>query len=385
MIRLISPPCALVLLQIVTACAAQHPRVDAAGRPVTSYVYVVPDDVGDGWRTASLSDTGIDQEIIERLVVGILSREFENIHSVLLVKDGDLVLEEYFYGYQREQLHELHSVSKSVTSVLVGIAVDKGMIPDIERPVYAYFPDYKGTAWIDGEYDVNIKHLLTMSAAVSWDERSRSLDDSRNSIIAMLQSDDWIRYVLERKRAETPGQSYNYSGGLTVLLGEILHRASGLYADEFAEKHLFGPLDISRYHWGQHRDGTVNTQGGLSLTPRDLAKIGYMMLKGGLWNGRRIVSEKWVADSTRAHIATEPGGWGYGYQWFRIEADVCGRIIEAFAAIGRGGQYIVAAPAQDQLAVFTSQPYSNSQRLLLPLTLLKDFVLPAMMPSDACR
>jgi CubicO group peptidase (beta-lactamase class C family) len=127
----------------------------------------------------------------------------------------------------------------------VGIAVDKGMIPDIKRPVYAYFPDYKGTAWIDGKYDINIKHLLTMSAGVSWDERSRSLDDLRNSIIAMFQSDDWIRYVLERKLAGTPGQTYNYSGGLNVLLGEILHRASGLYADEFAEKHLFAPLDIS--------------------------------------------------------------------------------------------------------------------------------------------
>ena len=383
-LRALSLSVALVALPLA-GCALQHPRLDAGGQPVTRYAYTVPEQTDDGWETASLAAVGIEEEPITRMVEGILTGDFPNIHSLLLVKDGKLVLEEYFYGYDRARLHELHSVSKSVTALLIGIAVDQGLIADLDRPAYAYFPGYWGTPWVAEQYDITIRHLLTMSAGLAWDESSHPYDDPRNSIVAMLRSDDWLRYVLARPRAEAPGRRYNYNGGLTLLLGAILRHASGLPADKFAETHLFGPLGIAAYHWSRHPDGTIGTPGGLSLRPRDLAKIGAVMLNGGLWQGRRIVSQDWVAAATKVQIEIVPGGWGYGYQWYRIDTEHCGRPIEAFAAIGRGGQYIVAAPELDQMAVFTSQPYNNTERLMLPLRLLTDFVLPASLPPGRCR
>lgn len=378
------PICLGLLSLPIAACASQHPRLDTAGEPVTRYVYAVPEQRDDGWATASLHEVGIEEAPITQMVEGILAREFPNIHSILLVKDGKLVLEEYFYGYDRERLHELHSVSKSVTALLIGIAVDKGLIADLDRPVYTYFPDAWGTPWVAEPYDITVRHLLTMSAGLAWDESSHPYDDPRNSIVAMLRSESWLRYVLERPRAEAPGQRYVYNGGLTLLLGAILQRASRLPADKFAERHLLGPLGIAAYRWYRHPDGTIGTPGGLSLRPRDLAKIGAVMLNGGLWQGRRIVSQAWVEAATRVQIEIEPGDWGYGYQWYRIDTEHCGRPIEAFAAIGRGGQYIVVAPDLDQMAVFTSQPYENAERLYLPLTLLKEFVLPASLPPGFC-
>ncbi len=290
-----APVCLALLCLLLAACAVEHPRLDAAGEPVTRYVYAVPEQLDDGWETTSLAAVGIDEAPIVRLIEGILARDVPNGHSVLLVKDGKLVLEEYFYGYDRARLHELHSVSKSVTAVLVGIAVDRGFIASLDWKVSTYFPDYWRTHWVAEDYDVTIRHLLTMSASVAWNETSRPIEDSRNDIIAMLRSEDWVRYVLQRQRVGPAGQRYNYNGGLTILLGEILHRTAGLPADAFAEEHLFGPLGITTYRWHRNRDGTINTQGGLSLRPRDLAKIGYTMLKGGLWQQRRILSETWVA------------------------------------------------------------------------------------------
>lgn len=365
-----------MMLCIFLSCA---PRANRWGLPQYKYTYQVPAKAEDSWEIAALYEEGIDSGKIDELIRSILNKRFKNIHSVLLVRNGKLVLEEYFYGYQRDTKHELHSVSKSITSILVGIAIDQKKIPGVGEKVYEFFPEYKGSRWIDQKYNIAVEHVLTMSAGIDWDEQSHRLTDRRNDIVAMIYGDDWLEYVLNKKQIEAPGKRFNYSGGLNVLLGGIIKNSSDLYADKFAEKYLFGPLGISDYRWGRHPDGTINTQGGLSLRPRDMAKIGYLFLKGGRWQGRQIVSRTWVAESTKAHL---PAYFGlkYGYQWHRGGADVNGQIHETFFAWGRGGQFIFVLPEFDLVAVFTSRPYDNAYGVFFPLGIVPNYVIPAMLP-----
>lgn len=365
-----------IMICLFVSCA---PRANRWGLPQYEYTYQVPEETGDGWEIAALHEAGVDSGKIVRLLRDILNKRFKNIHSVLLVKNGKLVLEEYFYGYDRDTKHQLHSVSKSITSILVGIAVDQEMVPGVDEKVYEFFPEYKGTRWIDQKYDIAVEHVLTMSAGIDWDEQSHRLTDRRNDIVATLYSDDWLHYVLDKKQIEAPGKRFNYSGGLNLLLGGIIRNSTDSHADKFAEKYLFGPLGISDYRWGRHPDGTINTQGGLSLRPRDMAKIGYLFLKGGRWQGRQIVSRNWVSESTRAHIPAY-FGLGYGYQWYRGQTTVNRKVFETFFAWGRGGQFIFVIPEFELVAVFTSRPYDNSYGAFFPLGIVPNYIIPAMLP-----
>ena len=365
------------MICLSVSCA---PRANRWGLPQHEYTYQIPPETDDGWKISSLHEEGVNPEKINKLLRDILNKRFKNIHSVLLVRNGKLILEEYFYGYDRDSKHELHSVSKSITSILVGIAIDQKMISGVDKKVYEFFPEYKGTRWIDQKYDIVVEHVLTMSAGIDWDEQSYRLTDRRNDILATLYSDDWLQYVLNKKQIEEPGKRYNYSGGLNLLLGGMIKHSSDLYADKFAEKYLFGPIGITDYRWHRHSDGTINTQGGLSLRPRDMAKIGYLFLKGGRWQGTQIVSRTWVTESTRAHI---PAYFGlkYGYQWHRGQTNVNGQFFETFFAWGRGGQFIFVLPEFDLVAVFTSRPYDNAYGVFFPLGIVPNYVIPSMLPA----
>jgi len=346
--------------------------------PYFQYVYQIPEQTDDGWETSSLSKEGVDSGKIEELMRSIVNGTFPNVYSVLLVRNGKLVLEKYFYGYDRDAKHQMHSVTKSITSILVGMAVDHKMIPSVDKKVYEFFPEYKGTSWIGQKYEIDLRDVLTMTAGLDWDETTYSYFDSRNTLERMFQSNNWVKYVLDRKVIESPGERFNYNGGLTLLLAAIIRNTSGLYADKFAEQYLFAPLGISDYHWHKHRDGTINSFGGLSLRPRDMAKIGYLLLKGGKWKGRQIVSQKWINESTREHKATG-GGYGYGYQWWRGKAVISNQVIEAFWAWGRGGQFIFVFPSLDLVAVFTSEPYANPEGAYRPFAMLTKYIIPAQL------
>ena len=371
-------PLFLIFILVTAACTNWSPRVNRYGLPEHQYIYQEPEEIDDGWETSSLTMEGLDSSKIKDMIYSIVNKQYKGIHSVLLVKNGKLVLEEYFYGYHRERIHALHSVSKSITSILVGIAIDQKMIPDVNKKVYKFFPDYIDTRWVGEKYDITLEHVLTMSSGIDWDERSKPLTDSRNDIVALIYySDNWIKYVLDKKLVEPPGERYNYSGGLTILLGGIIKESSGLYADEFAERYLFGPLGISDYYWHRHRDGTINTQGGLALRPRDMAKIGYVMLRGGSWQGKQIVSQEWIKESTEYQLS-DYYGYGYGYQWRSGKTIINEEPVRMFFAWGRGGQCIFVFPTLDLIAVFTSSIHDNVL-VFQPLGIVTKYILPAML------
>ncbi|MCK5343717.1 MAG: serine hydrolase, partial [Candidatus Heimdallarchaeota archaeon] len=352
-----------LIIVLILSCS---PRTTRWGLPQNDYTYQVPEKIDDGWEYSDLKAEGVDPKKINELMGNILKGDIKNIHSILLVKNGKLIFEEYFYGYNRDTKHIIYSASKSVTSILVGIAMDQKMIPNVDQKVYAFLPEYKGTKWVDQKYDITLKHVLTMSAGIDWQHEKYPHHDARNSTGAMSRSGDWIKFVLDRDMIERPGNRFNYSDGLTMLLGGIIKRSTGMYADEFAEKHLFTPLGISEYSWRKSPGGSVITAWGLSLKPRDMAKIGYLFLRQGKWNDRQIISQKWVSESTKAQITDVTVGYGYGYQWWCGEKDIYDQFIKVYYAAGMGGQLIFVSPSQNLVAVITSSAISNVLKELRP-------------------
>ena len=340
------------------------------------YSYQGPSKFDDGWDVSSLSNEGVDRNKITAMMNSILADDFPNIHSVLLIKNGKLVFEEYFNGYSREIKQVVASVTKSITSILVGIALDKQMIGSINESVYEFFPEYRDTRWIDQKYKITLKHVLTMTAGVDWDEITFLHPDPQNPNTLMYESDHPIGYILDKKQIQQPGSRWRYNSGLTVLLGGILKNTTGLYADKFAEQYLFKPMGIVDYLWLKHPDGTIYTHGDLFLKPRDMAKIGYIMLNQGKWKNKQIVSNAWIIESTREHIETFKG-YGYGYQWRFGKTFICDQEIEAFWASGTGGQKIYVFPKLDLVAVFTSKIFGNNSGHVRNESLLANFIIPA--------
>lgn len=201
---------------------------------------------------------GLETNLIRELFERIGNSGFKNIHSVLLIKNGKLAVEEYFSGqdsqgryqaFTRETLHEMHSATKSVNSILIGIAIDQHLIRGVEEKISTFFPEYSDIFTNKQKDAIRLKDLLSMTAGLSWDEWTHPYTDPRNDAAAMAGRTDFFRYVLEKPVAAAPGAKFVYNSGISLLLGEIVCRASGSKADKFAERYLFSPLGISNYAW----------------------------------------------------------------------------------------------------------------------------------------
>jgi CubicO group peptidase (beta-lactamase class C family) len=364
----------------------------------TGYEYAVPEENGDGWSTASLADVGMDPDILADLMNRLYRHPAHLVHSLLIVKDGSLVFEEYFDGrdvdlfdpdllggdtlnlvarhFDRDVLHHCASVTKSVTSLLVGIAVDQGTVPSIEAPLFSFFPEYARLRSREKDR-ITLHDALAMASGLRYDEESRPIADARNDAHRLFFSDEPIAFTLGRDLMDDPGYAYHYNTGTTVLLGEIIRRSTGMSVDSFAEEHLFGPLGITRYRWAplQGDPAILHAGGGLYLRPRDMAKIGQLMLRNGVWDGHRVVSSGWVRSSTTPQVRISAGGnfRSYGFQWKigRFGAH------DAYWAAGWGGQYIVVIPDLDLVFVQTAGRYSGEDVAPLYDEIIEAYVLPA--------
>ena len=256
--------------------------------------------------------------------------------------------------YKHGNLHTMQSVSKSVTSALVGIAVGRGELPAVARRSSPIFEGFRLSDTDSRRTDMTLEQVLTMTTGIKWDESTVTYTDPANSCANMEKSQDWIQFVLDQPMADAPGAKFVYNSGATELLSFLIKKGTGKQAHEYAAEHLFGPLGITDTYWKTTPTGLADTEGGLYLTARDLAKIGYLYLHDGVWDGsgccRRAGSRppparKWTrgpASSARAK---------YGYQWWVLPYGSAGR--HAFAALGYGGQRLIVVPEHDLIAVFT--------------------------------
>jgi CubicO group peptidase (beta-lactamase class C family) len=346
------------------------------------YAYTVPVRTDDGWATSSLEQEGVDAGPINRMMAALFEGVYKDTHSILLIKSGKLVLEEYFSGHGRGSRHVMASATKSVSSILIGVAVDRGLIPNVDMELQEVFREYPETRWVQGNYPVTLEHVLTMTAGLDWKAATSEvpLSDPRNDDAGLYRSSEPIRYTLDKKMIEPPGTRFNYSTGLSTLLGEVVRKASGMPVAQFAEEYLFRPLKITDARWKRYPDGTVDTGGGLFLRPRDMAKMGQLVLNRGKWDGREIVSDAWVRVSTTAHVAQRGRlmmSDYYGYQWHVGLRNVNQQMVTGISAQGLGGQYIIVLPTLDAVMVLTSKhPYSSGW--LNGQAMLAKYVIPAL-------
>ncbi len=334
---------------------------------------------GDAWRSSAPEDQGLSGPTLAALDAEFASGQHGFIDAMLVIRHGHVVFDRQYthdydrlfegndpvrgpYNYydpdwhpwhQRSDLHTLQSVTKSVTSALIGIAIGRGEIPGVEAPVLQYF-DASVVAHLDErKRRITLQNLLTMTAGMKWDEDTVPYTDPANSCTVMEASDDWVRYVINQPMEHEPGQVFRYSSGASQMLAHILFKATGRQVDDYARDHLFGPLGIQRSYWKRTPTGLPDTEGGLYLTRQDLAKFGYLYLHDGVWAGRRILPEGWVAETMqpRANPDTvDERAFRYGYQWWLVPYGAGGR--SAFACLGYGGQRLLVVPEHDLVAVF---------------------------------
>ena len=329
-----------------------------------------------GWTESTPAAEGMDAAPLDAFDRELAAGKSGYVDSMLVIRHGKVVYEKtydhaadyarLFKGkgapgiynyydpgwhpyYKGTKLHTMQSVSKSVTSALVGIAIGEGKVPGVGAKAMSYFSDFKIAP--DPRRDrMTLADVLTMRTGIRWDEESTDYTDPRNNCAVMEGRDDWVRYVLEQPMAADPGTTFVYNSGATELLSYLLTKTTGKAADDYAKEKLFAPLGIE-FFWKRTPKGLADTEGGLYLSPRDLAKIGYLYLHDGVWDGRRIVPEGWVRDSTREWTKTNEPPYGYGYQWWTMPPE--GARPEAFLAWGYGGQLLLVVPKVDLIAVFT--------------------------------
>jgi CubicO group peptidase (beta-lactamase class C family) len=252
--------------------------------------------------------------------------------------------------YHQTELHSLQSVTKTITSVIIGVAITRKDFPDISTPVLNFFDTAHVKNIDDRKRRMTIRHLLTMTAGFDWNE-GLPYSDPRNDAIVMEASFDWVQYIIDKPMAIEPGQSFNYNSGSSQLLSFVFRKATGKDIEEYAAQHLFSPLAIHQFYWKRTPTGLCDTEGGLYLTAPDLAKIYYLFLKNGNWNGKQIVTSEWVKASVTPSISVAQGV-RYGYKWWLYEYGNDQSKL-AWAGSGFGGQWPVVIPEYGIVAVFT--------------------------------
>lgn len=338
------------------------------------------------WELASPDKADLDSERLEELSRQIAEGAFPNVHAVLVARLGKLGYEQYAGDFDPAERHYTASVSKTVGSILFGMLLDSGKIEGVgskglDTPLSELLPEHREIFKQDPQKkSLLLRHVLTMSDGLEWDESTYPYSDPRNDWRQASASEDPVAFVLARPFANDPGHAFNYNGGMSIILSYLIQRGAGRPADEYAKDHLFEPLGINDFEWERLRSGLADTDGGLHLRPRDMAKIGQLYLQKGIWNGKRIVSEDWVRESTRVHMVNVRSP-GYGFQWWCGDYQSFGGEVYTFLASGHRGQRIYVFPSLDMVVVIANQVFDNPMGDLVCDAIIGRHVLPAANPD----
>ena len=341
------------------------------------YVYRAPPETGDGWRTANARAAGIDEAALTRAVQAIIdsdptARPPKLIHSMLVAYRGRLVLEEYFFGYDRDTPHDTRSAGKTFSSVMLGAAMMNGVAISPDTPVYALLAGMGPFANPDPrKARITLAHLMTHSAGLACNDNDDASPGNEGTMQGQTQQPNWWRYTLDLPQAHEPGSRYAYCSANINLVGGALTTATQTWLPEYFERTVARPLQFGRYHWNLSPAGDGYLGGGAFLRPRDLLKLGQAYLNGGAWNGRRIVPAAWVASSTASRIEISEATTGYSAEefgnyygrgfdalaWHLGALNAGGRRVPTYAATGNGGQILLVVPEYELVVVFTGGNY----------------------------
>jgi CubicO group peptidase (beta-lactamase class C family) len=313
-------------------------------------------------------DKLIDRGALCRMADRLAASSTANVHAVLVARGGKLVFERYFRGsdeiygrrvgnvtFDADTLHDMKSVSKSVASLAVGIAIDRGLISSVNEPIFSFFPELSDLRSPEKER-IQLLHALTMSMGLKWVEATPS-NEGDNDEERMHMAPDPCRYVLSLAATAPAGQDFFYNTGALTLVSAIIRKATGRPLDEFARATLFEPMGITGVEWIRVK-GDTDAGGGLRLRPRDMAKIGQLILAGGRWNDRQVVSKAWI-DASMTPRMEATSLFFYGYLWWLGRSLLNGREVHWAGALGRGGQSIRIVPEFDLVVVVTAGYYQD--------------------------
>jgi CubicO group peptidase (beta-lactamase class C family) len=363
---------------------------------VTGLIYsqsgIRPAQLNDGILSSYLSGSDLDSELIGRLDTAIDQGIFPNIHSLLLCVHNVLVYEKYWPGkdeilgynlgiraHGMDSLHDLRSISKSVVSACIGIAIKQGKIKSTDQKIFDFFPEY---AKLDTgmKKNISIQHLLTMSPGWDWNEDLSYIDPS-NSETRMDRSRNPTEFILSQPMVNTPGKVWKYNGGTTQILAAIIEKASGKTIDLFAKEYIFDPLGITGFEWLKGpASGDPLAASGLRLRSRDLLKFGMLYMNGGTWKNKQIIPAEWVDKSLQSHIdrTGNPGAGGYGYQFWTITDSATSPPLYFAAAVGNGDQRIFFDRKDELLVVVTAGNYNNRSIKKNSHAMMREYIVPAL-------
>ena len=321
-----------------------------------------------GWKQSSPEEQGMDPALLIEMLNHII-QDGVDIDSISIVRNGYLVADIYMYPADKSQKHPIHSCTKSIASTLIGIAIDKGFIKGVEEPVIRFFPDRTINHLDEQKKAITLKNLLSMSSGL--DTKDNLMHHGWHGLYKMKETDDWTQYVLDRPMADHPGTRFEYSNLGSFLLTSILQKKTQTDALNFAKTHLFNPLGIEDILWYKSPKGIYTGYAELWLRPHDMAKIGYLYLNNGSWEGQQLLSAEWIQEATTPQIPAGPF-FHYGYQWWVSEG--------FYFAMGYQGQFIFVIPEEQMVVVFTST--INGQSIFTPYHYLKKYILPACRSTN---
>jgi CubicO group peptidase (beta-lactamase class C family) len=358
------------------------------------------------WRKKSPADAGFTPDLEPRLDRLVAEQRVWGLHGVLVVRGRQIVMERYFEGedsnwgqslgvvrFSADTLHNLYSATKSIVALVYGIALAEGKVPPPSAPLYAQFPEYEDIVAVDPRrQQQTIAHALSMSLGAQWNEIGLAYDSPANDEVGMEMAKDRYRFVLERPVIGPPGKRWHYSGGATALLGRLIAEGTGQSLPDYARAALFDPIGIGRTEWvtGQQTwvfrqsgmsDGEPIAASGLRMTPRDLARIGRLVLDNGMAGDRQVVPAEWLAECLVPRVSVNELQ-RYGYQWYlgdmEFLAGGTGRLEHWVGCAGNGGQRLYVWPDLDLIVVVTAGNYSAPEQWIPPIRVVREAVLPSL-------
>jgi len=359
------------------------------GKSREPYQYTTPSAIGDGWQVASLADEGMDEALITNMMERIHNGSFEGIDAIAIARNNKLVLAEQirteigdfddWVGNTDPERHILHSTSKSFTSALIGIAIDQGAIASTQVKFYDMFNYGAYDNWDPRKAEMTLEDALTMRLGIEWDEWSLPYTDPNNDLVFLENNNfDWSKALLDLPLTSDPGTVYAYNTAATIAIGQALENATGIPMAEFANQHLFHPMQIFDAVWATSPSGLPIGGSGLYLTIRDLLKFGQLYIDDGVWQGQQLISPAWIADSVVRRV--DISSWStrfeaYGFQWWLAEFIHGAGHVDAWVTAGYGGQYSFSFPELDLVIAFQGQNYENGPGVANLYVMVQDYIL----------
>jgi CubicO group peptidase (beta-lactamase class C family) len=330
----------------------------------------------EAWRTCEPKEVGMDPKKLKELnaEIRLLLEMNIDFQSIVVVKDGYIVAEQYYSEeYGQDDIHRIYSCTKSLTSAMIGISLERGLIESVDDKMVDYFPDHEFNNLTADKENITLHHLLTMSAGLEWYELEYPYGDDRNTFRRWADGGYGVEFVLDLPTVAAPGEEYSYSSGISHVLTGLVQSVTEMRADSFALENLFTPLGIDEYYWPIDDEGVAFGGSGVRLTPRDMARFGYLYLQNGKWDGEQIVPENWVTLSQQKHMPRKyiPDNY-YGYQFWVSDYGL-------YSAVGYEGQWIMIVPEHDLVVVFNNSfVEGDNLQWTTPERLLNTYIIPAI-------